>query len=137
MVFLFNNNRALYRVNLWETIYSPQTLWSALFLLENTDMIRTKEEAATKERQSRKARKAYQKYHGVIPEGIDIHHKDRNKDNNAIENLEALTRSNHIKKHALEDSLWGWKVYHQGDFERSLKNLELELYFYNNNLISQ
>src|ERR1700722_13134191 len=37
-------------------------------------------------------------HHGAIPEGLDIHHKDGNKDNNEIENLEALNRSEHLKR---------------------------------------
>ena len=36
---------------------------------------------------------------GTIPEGIDIHHKDGNKQNNKIENLELLTRKEHKNKH--------------------------------------
>lgn len=36
---------------------------------------------------------------GKIPEGHDIHHKDGNKSNNDIENLECLPRSEHIRLH--------------------------------------
>lgn len=35
---------------------------------------------------------------GAIAEGMDIHHKDGNKSNNDIENLEMLSRSDHLKK---------------------------------------
>jgi HNH endonuclease len=38
-------------------------------------------------------------HHGAIPEGMDIHHKDGDKDNNEIENLEMLSRSDHLKRH--------------------------------------
>jgi len=38
-------------------------------------------------------------YHGAIPKGMDIHHKDGDKDNNEIENLEMLSRSEHLKRH--------------------------------------
>ena len=38
-------------------------------------------------------------YNGNIPKGIDIHHIDGNKDNNEINNLQSLTRSEHQKKH--------------------------------------
>ena len=30
---------------------------------------------------------------------MDIHHKDGNKDNNEIENLQMLSRSDHLKEH--------------------------------------
>ena len=36
---------------------------------------------------------------GTIPEGMDIHHKDGNKLNNKIGNLEMLTRKEHKQKH--------------------------------------
>jgi hypothetical protein len=40
--------------------------------------------------------------YGAIPEGMDIHHKDGNKDNNEIKNLEMLSRSEHLKRHWAE-----------------------------------
>jgi hypothetical protein len=46
---------------------------------------------------------------GEIPKGFDIHHKDGNKDNNDISNLELITRSEHQKKH--------WK---QGDHDHEM-----------------
>lgn len=42
----------------------------------------------------------YQKYNGEIPKGYDIHHIDKNKDNNEIENLQLLERNMHKQKHA-------------------------------------
>lgn len=41
----------------------------------------------------------YIKERGPIPKNWDIHHKDENKLNNNIENLEALLKSEHTKKH--------------------------------------
>lgn len=41
-----------------------------------------------------------------------VHHKDRNKLNNAIDNLELLTRSEHAALHAREGDT-GWSVYHE------------------------
>jgi hypothetical protein len=38
-------------------------------------------------------------HHGEIPEGHDVHHKDDDYDNNVIDNLELLTRSDHAKLH--------------------------------------
>jgi hypothetical protein len=39
---------------------------------------------------------------GAIPQGMDIHHKDGDKGNNEIENLEMLSRSDHLKRHRQE-----------------------------------
>jgi hypothetical protein len=39
------------------------------------------------------------KYHGEIPKGCVIHHKDENKLNWSIENLEMLSRKDHIVQH--------------------------------------
>ncbi len=38
--------------------------------------------------------------HGVIPKGYHIHHKDENKSNNSIENLELIEASRHLKHHS-------------------------------------
>ena len=42
----------------------------------------------------------WEETHGKIPKGFDIHHKDFNKQNNSIDNLECLSRSDHIRIHA-------------------------------------
>lgn len=44
-------------------------------------------------------RLVYEKYYGKIPHGYQIHHKDGNKLNNSIDNLEALTPYQHKQKH--------------------------------------
>lgn len=44
----------------------------------------------------------WEKHNGKIPDGYDVHHKDHDKMNNEINNLELLTRSEHLRKHALE-----------------------------------
>ena len=41
-------------------------------------------------------------YNGEIPKGYHVHHKDHNKNNNEINNLELLTKKEHIIRHALE-----------------------------------
>ena len=41
-------------------------------------------------------------YNGEIPKGYHIHHKDHDKSNNQIENLEAMTYNKHISMHGLE-----------------------------------
>lgn len=41
---------------------------------------------------------------GTIPDNMDVHHKDGDKSNNEIENLEIISRSDHLKKHWKEGS---------------------------------
>ena len=41
----------------------------------------------------------WMKYFGQIPKGCVIHHKDENKMNWSIDNLEMLSRSGHVKEH--------------------------------------
>lgn len=48
----------------------------------------------------------YEKEAHQIPDGYDIHHKDRNKQNNDIDNLLLIEKSEHTKLHVREDK---WK----------------------------
>ena len=43
----------------------------------------------------------WEKAHGPKPQGCDIHHIDGNGKNNALENLECLTKSEHKRLHAM------------------------------------
>ena len=47
----------------------------------------------------------WEHHNGLIPENMDIHHKDGNKDNNQIENLGILSRSEHRKEHWQDENL--------------------------------
>lgn len=47
----------------------------------------------------------WEKYNGVIPHGYVIHHKDENKLNWNIENLELMSAKDHGAYHALEHGL--------------------------------
>lgn len=40
--------------------------------------------------------------HGPIPPGMVIHHRDGNKLNNTIDNLEMMTNAEHMRHHAIE-----------------------------------
>lgn len=55
-------------------------------------------------------RYVWEKHYGDIPEGYEIHHIDRNTDNNDISNLECLSSLEHHKFHArlltLEQREW-------------------------------
>ena len=46
-------------------------------------------------------RDVWEYHNGQIIKGYDIHHKDENRSNNKIENLESLTRKEHRAKHLL------------------------------------
>jgi hypothetical protein len=48
------------------------------------------------------AKYIWEKYKGPIPKGILIHHKDRNKLNDNIENLELKSRAEHMNEHRRE-----------------------------------
>jgi hypothetical protein len=49
-----------------------------------------------------RAKVVWEKHHGPIQSGLIIHHKDRNPPNDAIENLQAMTRAEHINEHRHE-----------------------------------
>ncbi len=44
-------------------------------------------------------RVVWEHYNGPIPEGYIVHHKDRNKGNNEISNLEMMTVYDHAEEH--------------------------------------
>lgn len=46
----------------------------------------------------------WESINGPIPVGMEIHHKDKDKSHNEIENLEIVSRSDHQKIHAKEQS---------------------------------
>lgn len=41
----------------------------------------------------------WEREHGPVPNGMVIHHRDRNTTNDAIDNLQAMTRAEHILEH--------------------------------------
>lgn len=51
------------------------------------------------------ARVIWESVHGVIPDSLEVNHKDGNKSNNSISNLE-LTTSSENKRHAVRTGLW-------------------------------
>ena len=51
----------------------------------------------------------WEKYNGPKPLGYQIHHKDENKANWHIDNLQLVTQSDHLRIHAgwvMEDGIW-------------------------------
>lgn len=48
-----------------------------------------------------KHRYVYEQAYGKIPDGYVIHHKDHNKMNNSIENLECLSKKDHDEHHRI------------------------------------
>lgn len=51
---------------------------------------------------SRLHRDAWEYYNCEIPKGYEVHHKDHNKDNNDISNLQLMKKSEHSKLHGEE-----------------------------------
>ena len=51
----------------------------------------------------------YEENFGPIPEGFHIHHLDNDKNNNALENLVLISKSNHHKLHfnMINNPNWG------------------------------
>jgi hypothetical protein len=52
------------------------------------------------------AKYIWEKNYGQIPKGKLIHHKDRNKLNDKIENLELKSRAEHLNEHRKEVNRW-------------------------------
>lgn len=45
-------------------------------------------------------RDVWELHNGKIPDGYDIHHKDEDKTNNALHNLECLPKAEHTRKYS-------------------------------------
>ena len=50
-------------------------------------------------------RYVWEKHNGEIPSGCEIHHKNKDRYDFSIENLELINKSEHHKQHALEHAL--------------------------------
>ncbi len=50
-------------------------------------------------------RYVWEKHHGIIPEGFEIHHRDKNRHNYNVDNLELIAAADHHRQHALDHSL--------------------------------
>lgn len=49
-----------------------------------------------------RARYVWEMHNGPIPEGMGIHHKDRDKLNDDIDNLELISKADHLQEHRRE-----------------------------------
>lgn len=47
----------------------------------------------------------WEKFNGPVPKGFHVHHKDRNKDNNEIKNLELMHRTEHLILHGADERI--------------------------------
>jgi HNH endonuclease. len=52
----------------------------------------------------------YEQVNGSIPEGYEVHHKDHNKENNDISNLELLSPAEHQAEHTEQSKANGYKL---------------------------
>ena len=72
-------------------------------------------------------RKIWEDANGPIPEGCQIHHKDKIRTNNSLDNLECISHGNHVKHHWLENGehlrkkvrenitkAWAWRQSKEG-----------------------
>ena len=50
-------------------------------------------------------RYVWEKHYGAIPDGFEVHHKDKDRCNYAVENLVLVNAVDHHRHHALEHSL--------------------------------
>jgi len=76
-------------------------------------------------REKKEHRKIWKKYHGAIPEGYVIHHKDGNKKNNNIENLQAMKSEEHLSLHHAGLKKKGHKAFNKTNKEIRKKIFEL------------
>lgn len=57
-------------------------------------------------------RRVWEDHNGPIPEGFHIHHRDDDPGNNAPENLEAVSVSDHLKRHPPSPEQRAWQEQH-------------------------
>lgn len=59
-------------------------------------------------------------YHGIVPKGYHVHHKDHNKSNNQYENLTILTFAAHMNHHLDDNPNRREKLIHMANENRPL-----------------
>lgn len=74
----------------------------------------------------------WMQHHGKIPEGFHIHHKDGNKSNNSIENLQLMGESQHKRLHWKENKVNSYAIeWHKSEDGRSWHRENWEIYWKN------
>jgi hypothetical protein len=58
--------------------------------------------AATTGRRGYMHRHVWEDTHGPIPQGYDVHHRNHDRCDNRLSNLELIEKSEHTRRHALE-----------------------------------
>lgn len=66
---------------------------------------------AEKGRYRERARVVWTAKHGPIPRGMLIHHRDRNSLNDSLDNLQLMTRGEHVNEHRSEQTETRWRRY--------------------------
>lgn len=72
---------------------------------------------STEGKPKRLHRYIWEKYNGKIPKGCQVHHIDRNKDNNDISNLKLMSEYDHLALHGKRKFLnkeWAKEFEHEG-----------------------
>jgi hypothetical protein len=83
----------------WELRPRPQALEAVEFNGRRYTLRNTGYYGATTGARTLLHRDVWEHHHGTIPDGYDIHHRDHDKTNNALANLECLPKDEHARRY--------------------------------------